>query len=253
MTHLYLVRHGQASFGADDYDKLSEVGHQQSRWLGEYLAERGVRPGLVMTGSLRRHRETWEGMAAGLAAHGVTFPAALVRPGLDEYDSEQLLSAHAAAQARETARADPASAVATVPGHVGIAGDPADPEVRRAHFRLLRTVLTQWAAGTLEVGAHRTWQQFRQGALAALLEAWQGPGSADRDRDIVVVSSGGPIAAILVGLLDIPPAGFVALNLQARNTGYTEFLGNGRHPNLASFNGISHLDTPQRRSHITWS
>ena len=39
MAELYLVRHAQASFGTDDYDRLSQLGHRQSRWLGEYLAE----------------------------------------------------------------------------------------------------------------------------------------------------------------------------------------------------------------------
>lgn len=247
MAHLYLVRHGQASFGADDYDRLSATGHEQSRLLGAWLGERGVRPVRVMTGSLRRHRETWDGMATGLAGAGVTAPDALVRPGLDEYDSEQLLAAYA--QAHATA----------LPGPVGVAGDPADPAVRRAHFRLLRSVLGDWAGGALDVGTHRTWEQFRSGAVAALLEAWQGPAgsttdrAADRSGDIVVVSSGGPIASILVSLLQMPPAGFVALNLQAKNTGYTEFVGNGRQPNLAGFNGISHLDTPERRALITWS
>ena len=42
MAELVLIRHGQASFGADDYDKLSDMGWRQSRWLGEYFAERGV-------------------------------------------------------------------------------------------------------------------------------------------------------------------------------------------------------------------
>ena len=59
---IYLIRHGQASFGADDYDKLSPLGHQQSERLGQYLAQRSERLGLtweaVLTGSLRRHEET---------------------------------------------------------------------------------------------------------------------------------------------------------------------------------------------------
>jgi len=47
--------------------------------------------------------------------------------------------------------------------------------------------------------------------------------------------------------------GFVGLNLMARNTGYTEFKGNGRQPNLSSFNGIAHLDTVERRELITYA
>ena len=249
MANLFLVRHGQASFGADDYDRLSPTGHEQSRLLGEYLAERGIRPDRVMTGSLRRHRETWDGIAAGLAAQGIGAPPAVVRPGLDEYDSDRLLAAHAATRGDAGATGGPAVSA----GHIAVPGDPADPEVRRAHFRLLREILAEWASGRLQPGSHRTWEQFRAGALAALLEAWQGPDGpgSDRGGDIIVVSSGGPIAAILVSLFEMPAAAFVALNLQTRNTGYTEFQGNGRRPNLTGFNGISHLDTPQRRHLIT--
>lgn len=282
MATLFLVRHGQASFGAHDYDLLSEIGHRQSRLLGEYLADRGVRPVRVMTGSLRRQRQTWEGMAEGLASRGIACPDAVIRPGLDEYEAERLLAALVATgQSRAVSGDGRISA-----GHVGVPGDPADPEVRRAHFRLLRQVLTEWAHGRLSVTDHRTWEAFRDGAVAALLEAWRGPtsvpalagapptptarsaaasvagtppaaapapASSDRDEDIVVVSSGGPIASILVGLLAMPPAGFVGLNLMARNTGYTEFKGNGRQPNLSSFNGIAHLDTVDRRELITYA
>ena len=54
MSVLLLVRHGQASFGAADYDRLSALGERQSRLVGEALAARGVRPDLVVRGSLRR-------------------------------------------------------------------------------------------------------------------------------------------------------------------------------------------------------
>ena len=42
MSELYLVRHAQASFGAANYDQLSDLGHQQSRWLGDHLGMRGM-------------------------------------------------------------------------------------------------------------------------------------------------------------------------------------------------------------------
>jgi broad specificity phosphatase PhoE len=40
MGTLYLVRHGQASFGADDYDQLSELGGAGVR-LGEHWRAQG--------------------------------------------------------------------------------------------------------------------------------------------------------------------------------------------------------------------
>jgi broad specificity phosphatase PhoE len=63
---VYVVRHGQASFGAADYDVLSELGHRQAALAGVELRDRGVRIDLVASGTLRRQRET---AAAALAAY----------------------------------------------------------------------------------------------------------------------------------------------------------------------------------------
>ena len=63
MGTLYLVRHGQASFGAADYDQLSELGQRQAERLGAYWAERGQGFDAVLMGSLKRHAQTWAGIA----------------------------------------------------------------------------------------------------------------------------------------------------------------------------------------------
>ena len=62
MAELLIVRHGQASFGADDYDKLSEVGHEQSRLAGAALREAGWQPDRLVTGTLRRQKDTLKSM-----------------------------------------------------------------------------------------------------------------------------------------------------------------------------------------------
>ena len=65
MGVLLLVRHGQASFGTDDYDVLSPTGWEQARMLGSWLAARGPAPDVVLRGGMRRHRETAEGLLEG--------------------------------------------------------------------------------------------------------------------------------------------------------------------------------------------
>jgi len=155
MANLFLVRHGQASFGAHDYDLLSETGQRQSRLLGEYLADRGVRPVRVMTGSLRRQRQTWEGMAEGLASRGIDCPAAMIRPGLDEYDAERLLAALVASGQPRAVSGDGRISA----GHVGVPGDPADPEVRRLAWPARRRGRSRKA-----VNGGRTGHPSRRGA-----------------------------------------------------------------------------------------
>ena len=114
MGTLYLVRHGQASFGAADYDRLSALGERQSVRLGAYWRERGVVFNAVLTGTLRRHRQTWAGIAAGLgfasseggsvgadssdngksdATVAGTPPPVAAWPGLNEYDGAALVEA----------------------------------------------------------------------------------------------------------------------------------------------------------------
>ena len=66
MAELYLVRHGQASFGAANYDQLSERGVQQSVWLGEYFAQRNLSFDRVICGTLRRHEQTVEAILRGM-------------------------------------------------------------------------------------------------------------------------------------------------------------------------------------------
>jgi broad specificity phosphatase PhoE len=87
MGTLYLVRHGQASFGAADYDNLSPLGCRQSQRLGEYFAHKGLHFEAVITGTLKRHAQTWEGIAQGASLSQTP----LLWPGLNEYDSEAVI------------------------------------------------------------------------------------------------------------------------------------------------------------------
>ncbi len=219
MAELILVRHAQASFGADDYDKLSELGWRQSRWLGEYFAERGARFDHVVRGSLRRHAETLAGLGEGL---GRTLEAE-EDARLDEYDSHALLRAHT--------------------GGEGLQG--AD---RRAHFRALREAMYAWTDGTLGGAPHEPFAAFRARVLAALDAARSGK----RER-VLVISSGGPISTILAEVLKMPARGVVDLNLQTRNTGITELRAGGRAIQCVSFNNIPHLDRPDRAGALTYS
>lgn len=83
MALILLVRHGQASWGADDYDVLSATGWDQARVLGGSLRDRGINPADVVTGQMRRHAET----ATGAGYTGVS-----VDPGWDEFDHVTMLS-----------------------------------------------------------------------------------------------------------------------------------------------------------------
>src|SRR4051812_28359591 len=90
MGVVLLVRHGQASFGAEEYDVLSPAGWEQGRLLGEWLGARGVVPKAVVQGGMRRHRETGEAMSK---AARWTIEVG-TDPGWDEFDHLAVVAAY---------------------------------------------------------------------------------------------------------------------------------------------------------------
>lgn len=233
MPTLFLVRHGQARFGSDDYDRLSPLGVQQCEALGAWLAGRGQRFGAVLRGTLVRHAQSLEAIAAGYAAAGGgALPAHAERRALDEYDSEAVIRAvHAAAlQPAQT------------------------PEQARAHFRLLREGLLAWAAGRAAPAGMPAWSEW-VARIAGVLEDVRGgaPGPGEGGGDVLVVSSGGPISTAVAHVLGAPAEAFVELNLRLRNSSLTEFSFTPKRHSLLAFNQIPHLQAPDRRAWETWA
>lgn len=214
MGTLYLVRHGQASFGADDYDRLSPLGQRQSQRLGAYFASRGLRFDAVLTGTLRRHAQTWEGMANG-ALWGEAAPIPQPHPGLDEYDSHALI------------RALPPQDLPP----------PGTPEGYRQHFRLLRDALAQWMAGVIDPEGMPSWNAFAARVRAVLEDV-----RTTHSGNVLIVSSGGPIATAATLVLSAPAETMIELNMRLRNTAVSEFIFNARHHRLLTWNTLPHLD-----------
>lgn len=229
MGTLYLVRHGQASFGAADYDQLSECGVQQSRLLGEWFALQGISPNKVWTGSLKRHVQTWAGIAQGAGfAH-----AAEGRPGLNEYDSDAVLKA-------------------IHPGPLTLPDKVREPEAYaaayRAHFRLLRDGLAAWMQGRTAPEGMPSYAEFAGGIVAVLDEVRS---VVAGDGVALIVSSGGPISTAVGHVLGTSPETTIELNLRIRNTSVTEFAFTPKRHMLVTYNTLPHLDAPDRRGMIT--
>lgn len=226
MGTLYLVRHGQASFGEDDYDRLSPLGHRQAQRLGQYLRQRFEREGVqidtVLMGSLRRHRETWEGMAQGAGwSHTPE-----IWPGLNEYDSEALIEAI----------------------HPEPLAKPDTPELYRHHFRLLREAIKAWMDGRTQPRGMPRYADFVAGIEAALDRVRQNcPGNA------LIVSSGGPISTAVGRVLGTPPETTIELNLRIRNTALSEFAFTPKRHMLLTYNTLPHLDSAEHQGWVTFA
>jgi broad specificity phosphatase PhoE len=223
MAELYLVRHGQASFGTDDYDRLSALGEQQSLWLGEYFAAQGLGFDRVISGTLRRHAQTVDAIRRGMGRD--TLPCEQ-HPGLDEYDFEGLFRA-AAADYPELAQL--------------AAGSMKD------HFRALRQALQLWSEDKLRGAVPETWAAFQRRVAGARAAIQRGGG-----QRVLAVSSGGPIAVTLQQALAAPASSAIALNLQIRNSAVSQYFFNAEVFHLASFNTIPHLQEPERHGCRTY-
>ena len=222
MGQLYLVRHGQASLGADDYDQLSPLGMQQSHRLGEHWRTQGVVFDAVITGALKRHAQTLAGIQQGMGTHHT----ALVWPGLNEYDSEAVIRAI----------------------HPGELPKPDSAENYKQHFRLLRDGLTQWMAGVVSPKGMPSYVDFLEGVTSALDHIRR-----TCDGNVLLVSSGGPIATAVAHVLRASPETSIELNLRIRNSAVSEFSFNPKRYHLMSFNHVTHLETPEYKDWITFA
>jgi broad specificity phosphatase PhoE len=199
---LLLVRHAQASFGAADYDALSDTGHAQAAALAADLARREVPLERVASGSLVRQRDT--AAALGLPVE--------TDPRWDEYRADEILAHHS----RSGARLE----------HGGTSLSP------REFQDVLEDALLAWIAAGDASPAGETWPAFTGRVSAALADAGGG----------LACTSGGVIAAVCVALFRAPPEAFVAFNRVTVNTGVTKLVRGRSGLSLVSFNEHAHLE-----------
>jgi broad specificity phosphatase PhoE len=223
MAQLYLVRHGQASFGATDYDKLSDIGHKQSLLLGQYFAERDITFDSVVTGDMRRHKET----AAGIQKGSETAIPVITDSGWNEFDFDAVVSAYLAANPLMR---------------------PADDAPRSEFYRVLKSAMLAWSQQAIGSNLPESWEQFT-GRVAQAVERI----CASDAKNVLVASSGGAIAITMMNMLGLTVDKAVNVNLQIKNTSINHFFFNRDGIQLSSFNNVGHLDLPKHKSLITYS
>lgn len=204
MPVIALLRHGQASFGTDDYDRLSDLGRRQAQVAGAELARRGLRSPVVVSGSLLRQRDT-----AAIAAEVLGVQPTRIDERFDEFD------AHAAVEA-----------------HLGRPGATQGMDSREFQVHLDEAMALWMAAGDPR------WSDFVDGALAGLSDL---AASLPAGTDAVVATSAGVTAAIVGSLLDCAPAGVISMNRVSVNASITTVVSGSRGLSLVTFNDHSHI------------
>jgi broad specificity phosphatase PhoE len=211
-----LVRHGQASFGEADYDRLSTRGVQQAHVVAEQLLRQGARVELALSGALGRQRATAEPIAAALGRD------LELDSRWDEYDSDDILAHHSTSAVRQD----------RPPGNNA-------PEVSSREFQaVLERAVLDWIAAGGAGPAAESWPRFSQRVGAALTEVGRRLSSG---QTALVCTSGGVLAALCTQILAVPDPTFVTFNRVTVNAGISRVLIGRSGATLLSFNEQAHL------------
>ena len=244
MPQIYLVRHGQASFGSQNYDQLSELGYQQARHLGRWWGARELKVSRVVTGKMLRHLQT---------AH-------TCMAELQEIECDQLNTA----QWQSDAAFNEYNHHEVLARHVPAFGDPKEvkrflietPNGKHEFQDIFAQAIARWMSGSFDLEYSETWLAFRQRCVAALERQI---GQPEPVKNIVIFTSGGTISALCQHVLGFPDSRLAELNWSLVNSAVTRFhlqdsvsIEKPAKLALAYLNNFSHLEQINQVGLITY-
>lgn len=212
-----LVRHGQASFGSQNYDNLSEMGCVQSKLLGDSLRQIGVQYDVVFTGGLQRHDQT----RAMMGAFGVASQE-MIDSQFTEIDSEALL----------------------------MAAEKVNPKLARMKNNradlgfVFKETLSLWADGTIIGG--ETWEEYNQRVQKSL------NGAMRAGNSVLVVTSGGVIASAAAFALGLSASKQIDLFLRIYNSSVTTLVQTENGLLIETLNSMPHMSHPDMADKLTY-
>jgi broad specificity phosphatase PhoE len=232
---LYLVRHGQASFFEDNYDRLSALGERQARRLGEFFAARRVKFDAVVSGPAQRQRRTTEIVLETMAAAGCPSPPTTILAGLNEHGGDKLLS-----KPHMQAILEKYPELGGLERAFRAAREPED--VQRSFQKLFEAAVLLWTRGEISPPGMELWDDFHSRARGAFEYIISHP---ERGRTTLAVSSVGPISVAVQMSLNTSIPVSLDLGWRLRNASVTTFLYTPGRFNLDSFNSLAHLANPE--------
>jgi broad specificity phosphatase PhoE len=235
MGMLYFIRHGQASFGQKNYDRLSPVGIQQARILGEYLT--GIRFVFheAFCGEMERQQHTAREVMTGFTATGLAFPSPLTHSAFDEYDAFTVWKNQTQKMILEKAL---------------LPEDIAQTRTDKRKFQLLfEQVMMRWISGNHDDPGNIRWKDFVDRVLEGITALTTRHGTG---QHIAIFTSGGPISIAMQLALGLSDSKTMEISWQVMNASVSRFYYNSRGVFLAGFNDITHLAMKMDSSLLTY-
>jgi len=235
MSMIYMIRHGQASFGKEDYDRLSPLGRRQARILAQHLLDTGFQPDAVYSGTMARQTATAKEVLDLYRGANRKAPELQMLNGFNEYDTAAIVTALFPDMVKD---------------------DPSlNDELQKMYAskdsfkRVFEAAMLRWVTGEFDTPEIESWEALKarvSGSLQLIMK------SHGRGKTIAVFTSGGAISASLAHVLGISGERAIRLNWQLVNSSVSRFMYNEERITLAGFNTIAHLELAGDPTLITY-
>jgi len=225
MSEIFFVRHGQASFGTDDYDRLSPLGVRQAKILARYLAQTGKIFDAVYCGTMERQQKTAEAFLNHYRENQLAVPRPQIDDTFNEYDSlavwEALIPEMTAEQPALAAELE------KLPGD------------RKVFQMVFSRVMNRWTRGEYKASGIPSWDDFTRRVVAGVEKIATRHGAKKR---LAVFTSGGPISLAVKSALGLSDRMTLEISWQLMNASITRLKYNSKGIMLAGFNEVGHLE-----------
>src|SRR5512136_646937 len=225
MSMIYMIRHGQASFGKEDYDRLSPLGKRQARILAQHLLDTGFQPDAVYSGTMARQTATAEEVLDLYRAANRKVPELEMLGSFNEYDTATIVKT----LFPDMVKNDPS-----------LNDELAKMYVSKESFkRVFEAAMLRWVTGEFDTPEIESWKALKARVAESLQLIMKIHG---RGKTIAVFTSGGAISASIAYALGISGERAIRLNWQLVNSSVSRFMYNEERITLAGFNTIAHLE-----------
>jgi broad specificity phosphatase PhoE len=235
MSEILLVRHGQASFGDKNYDRLSPAGVRQAKILAQRLLHTKQSFDAIYSGMMERQKNTALQLTEYFSSSGNHVPDTIISADFNEYDSFSVWESQVPLMLKE----DPA-----------LSDMLERARADRKSFQIIfEAVMKRWVSGNYDRNGAATWADFKKRVVNGLSKIMETHGSG---KKIIVFTSGGPISAAVQHALGLSDEKTIELSWQVINSSVTRFKYNAKGVMLYGFNDIAHIEQENDGGLITY-
>ena len=225
MSTIYMFRHGQASFGQDNYDQLSPTGYRQARLVAEHLRDLGITFDAVYTGALTRQKQTFQSMANVFTENDKPLPTPVETADLNEYNSTGVWQHYYPA---------------IIHDHPELELDETRLKQNPKQFQhVFARIVQRWITDSHDPPGIESWRAFRSRIGAGLNTIMRQEGSG---KNVMIFTSAGPVATAVQMATGMPDDRCIGISWQVLNASTTRFRYNTKEMTLVGFNDVAALE-----------